>query len=386
VNQPIFASFLQAGFECSTHVLANGRRLDLVSSTRHDDFAVKDFRAVQRYGMKTVREGIRWHLIERVSSNFDFSSAHTIHRAAKETGTEAIWDLLHFGWPDHLDVFSPEFPERFGRFAREFIRFLTSESDQMPFLAPINEISFLSFGGGENGFLNPFARRRGPELKRQLVRAAIEAIEAIWSVTRNVRLVFPEPVIHIAPNPALPGDVEDAERYRVSMFEAWDMLSGRMNPELGGKPEYLDIIGVNFYDRNQWVHFGRTLERGDPEYRPFREILGEVYNRYQRPVFVSETGTEDEKRPEWFNYIVAEVIAAMHRDIRMEGICLYPIVNHPGWNDNRHCYNGLFDYPNESGERQVYKPLAQAVLKANGVLQENFEENTYENNNQSVQR
>jgi len=369
VNEPIFASFLQGGFECSTHRLENGRRLDLVHSTRHDEFAAQDFRSLQPFGIRTVREGIRWHLIEPVRGTYDFSSAITIIRAAQETGTQVIWDLLHFGWPERLDVFSAEFPIEFGKFSREFARVIHSESGEVPFLAPVNEISFVSWGGGENGFLNPFALKRGAEMKRQLVRASIESIEGIWSVTRNVRLVSPEPVIHIVPKPGIPGDEEAAEGYRRSMFEAWDMLTGRLAPELGGKPEYLDIIGVNFYDRNQWVHFGKTLTRKDPEYRPFREILAENYERYQRPIFVAETGTENDERPDWFNYVASEVLEAKRRGVPMQGLCIYPIVNHPGWLDDRHCYNGLLDYADDSGEREVYRPLAEAILKAKELFE-----------------
>jgi len=372
VNQPIFASFLQGGFECSTHKLPDGRRLDLVHSTSHDAFATKDFNVLREYGIQTVREGIRWHLIEPQPGRYDFSTMLEIHRAAKETNTEVIWDLLHFGWPDWMDVFASDFPAQFGKFAREFARVLKEESDVVPFLAPVNEISFLSWGGGDEGFLNPFAKKRGDELKRQLVRASIEAIEAIWSISKNVRLVSPEPVIHIVTNPEIPGDEELAEGYRRSMFQAWDMLSGRLHPELGGKPEYLDIIGVNFYDRNQWVHCGGTLKRDDPRYRPFREILKEVYERYRCPVFVAETGTEDEMRPEWFQYVFAEVMEAVRLGIPMQGVCLYPIVNHPGWNDNRHCYNGLLDYPSENGDRHVYNPLAKALLQANETIQAEF--------------
>jgi hypothetical protein len=145
-----------------------------------------------------------------------------------------------------------------------------------------------------------------------------------------------------------------------------------LSPELGGKPEYQDIIGVNFYDRNEWVHCGRTLTRDDPHYRPFREILTEVYERYRRPVFVAETGTEDKSRPEWFQYVASEVLAAMRAGIPMEGICLYPIVNHPGWNDDRHCHNGLLDYPSRSGDREVYQPLAKEILQVNETMQAEF--------------
>ena len=32
-------------------------------------------------------------------------------------------------------------------------------------------------------------------------------------------------------------------------------------------------------------------------------------------------------------------------------------MNHPGWDDDRHCHNGLWDYPDEHGEREPYAPL-----------------------------
>ncbi len=52
---------------------------------------------------------------------------------------------------------------------------------------------------------------------------------------------------------------------------------------------------------------------------------------------------------------------ASEKGVPVEGICLYPIVNHPGWDDNRHCHNGLWDYPNEAGEREIYVPLAEEI-------------------------
>lgn len=45
----------------------------------------------------------------------------------------------------------------------------------------------------------------------------------------------------------------------------------------------------------------------------------------------------------------------------MEGVCLYPSVNHPGGNDDRHCYNGLWDYCDYKGDREIYHPLADEL-------------------------
>jgi hypothetical protein len=61
----MFTSFFMGGFECSTHRLRSGRRLDVVHSTRHDALAFSDYRLLQRHGMHTARDGLRWHLIDR---------------------------------------------------------------------------------------------------------------------------------------------------------------------------------------------------------------------------------------------------------------------------------------------------------------------------------
>ena len=38
------------------------------------------------------------------------------------------------------------------------------------------------------------------------------------------------------------------------VYQSWDMLAGRLMPELGGSRRHLDIIGVNYYWTNQWEH------------------------------------------------------------------------------------------------------------------------------------
>ena len=358
----IFSTFIQGGFECSTHKRRDGKRLDLVASTQHDRFVREDYERLRGFGIRTVREGLRWHLISGSSGTYDFASVTPVVAAANDGDIQVIWDLFHFGWPDHLDVFQPAWVQSLGDLAWQFARLWKRESGERPlFVAPVNEISFLSWAGGDRGFFNPFAQGRGAELKAQLVRGALCAVQAIRSELPNATIVAPEPVIHIAGDPARPDDVASAEAYRLSMFEAWDMLSGRLHPELGGHPQGFDIIGVNYYDSNQWWNHGSTIRVGDPAYRPFHQILKEVFDRYQCPLFVAETGTEDEARPAWFAYIAGEVRTARQLGVPVQGMCLYPILNHPGWEDDRHCCNGLWDYADAEGARKIYQPLADEI-------------------------
>jgi beta-glucosidase/6-phospho-beta-glucosidase/beta-galactosidase len=368
-SEKLFESFFLGGFECSTHRLATGKRLDEIAATQHDRFAREDYLRLQEIGIRTAREGLRWHLIESRQTQHDFSSVMPMIHAARETKTQTIWDLCHYGWPDWLDIFKPRFVDSFGSLAREFARVWKNETDEVLFASPVNEISFFAWASGENAVFNPFARGRGNELKAQLVRSAIAAIEALWDVDARSRIVQIDPLINVLPaNPENRSHAKAAEAYRVSQYEAWDMLAGRRQPELGGAEKYLDIIGGNYYVHNQWILQGSFISQHNRRYRPFREILAEVYARYERPLFVAETGIEDELRPSWFRYVCNEAFAALQAGVDLHGICLYPIVNHPGWDDDRHCHNGLWDYADESGNREIYQPLADELQRQREIF------------------
>lgn len=370
-RDPLFRSFFSGGFECSTHWSRHGYRHDMIVQTRHDEFALADYRRMRAVGMLAARDGFRWHAIESEPGRYDFASARAMIRASLEAGIAVVWDLLHFGWPEHVDVFAPEFPERLAAFARRAAETMREEGIAVPMVAPVNEISFLSFAAGEAGFFNPFARERGDEIKTQFVRGAIQASRAVRDVAPQARLVHTDPIIHVRARPNRPEDAPRAEAHRQSQFESWDMIAGRRRPELGGSPDLLDVLGVNYYVHNQWYvpgGHGTVIWPSSRNYRPVWEMLLDVYARYGRPMFVAETGIEEEARPTWLATIAYEAREALRRGVDLQGICLYPIVNHPGWDDGRHCHNGLWDYADDRGERAIYEPLARELERQTGLM------------------
>lgn len=367
----LFPSFFLGGFEASTHVLSSGRRLDLVGSTRHDVFAEPDYRRLVNLGMRAARDGIRWHVLEYVPGQYDFSTARSMVRAALASGIEVIWDLLHFGWPDHVDPFDADFVPRFAEFASRFAMVLESEGDPRPAVIPVNEISFLAFAGGEAGFFNPFRRRRGDDLKRQLVAAWIAGAKAVRRVLPHARVFASDPMIHVIARPDRPQDEAPAANHRAAQFAALDVITGRAQPELGGSPSLLDGIGLNYYVHNQWYYpggHGSMIPPSSAEYRPIRDLLAEWHRRFGKPVFIAETGIEDAERPAWLAYVGHEARAALRMGVDLQGVCLYPIVNHPGWEDDRHCHNGLWDYADAEGNREVFEPLARELVRQQGAL------------------
>ena len=338
----VFRSMFQGGFECSTHRRAHDRkRIDVIDATGHDVAATEDYRMLARHGIRTVRDGLRWHRIETTPGRYDWSSLEQQLAGAAVAGTEVIWDLLHYGWPDDVDVWGPDFVTRFARFAAEASRVVRAGTVGTRFYCPVNEISFLSWGGGDAAYLNPFARGRGYELKVQLARAAIAAMEAILAIDPEARFVHADPVINVITDPGRPWDAPHAEGHRQAQFQGWDLIAGRIWPQIGGRPELLDIIGVNYYHNNQWIHGGPTIDRHHRFHKPFHRMLAETYARYGRPILVAETGIEGDERPAWLAHVAAEVRAARRLGVPVEGICLYPVLDHPGWDDDRPCPNGL---------------------------------------------
>ncbi|WP_207461372.1 beta-glucosidase [Azospirillum sp. SYSU D00513] len=359
----LFDGFFLGGFECSTHRRHDGRRLDLIAATGHDRHAAADYGRMRANGIRTVRDGLRWHLIETTPGHYDWSSLLPMVRAAREAGVQVIWDLCHYGWPDDIDIWRPAFVERFARFAAAAAAVLRDEGVETPFYCPVNEISYWAWAGGDMARFNPMARGRGMELKHQLVRASIAAIDAIRAADPRARIVQVDPVINVMPRPDRRKDAEAAEQARLAQFEAWDMIGGHAWPGLGGKPEYLDIIGVNYYSDNQWFLHGGTIERTHPQYRPFADILAETHQRYGRPVLVAETGAEGDARASWFDYVCDQVQAALRAGVPVEGICLYPILDYPGWANDRHCETGLYGLCDEQGGRCLHQPLANALMR-----------------------
>jgi hypothetical protein len=357
----LFPSFFMAGFECSSHRRRDGLRLDLISATAHDTHAFSDYRRCAELGLLTVRDGLRWHLIETAPARYNWSSWRPMVRAARSSGVRVIWDLFHYGWPDHLDIGSPDIVDAFARFCAEAVRVHVEETGEAPLVCPVNEISFFTWAV-QNRYFPPVGDRGAHWVKRQLTRCALRAVDAMRAVDPGCRFVWAEPLVHVAPpEPFLS---RKAEKHRQLQFQAYDLLLGLREPDLGGGPHAVDAIGLNFYPHNQWYwRKGPTIPMGHHEYRPLADMLREVAERYQRPIFIAETGAEGSGRSAWLHYVCDEVLQAKTLGADIRGICLYPITAYPGWDNERHCDVGLFSSVLSNGERRLFESLAEELRR-----------------------
>jgi hypothetical protein len=351
-----FQSFFMAGFECSSHRRRDGVRLDLIRATGHDKHVLGDYRLCKRFGFGTLRDGLRWHLIEKAPGKYDWSSWLPALEAAEEVALQVIWDLFHYGSPDHVDQGGPDFAQRFTDFAMAALEVQQSVSTRSPTVCPLNEINFLSWAV-DDGYFPPCGPMQHGWLKDQLVRTAIAVSRAIKQRWPNATIIWAEPLIHVAPHDLRRSTVRRAEQNRNGMFEAYDWIMGRERPELGGDPSLVDLVGLNYYPHNQWYFKGPTIPMGHHEYRPLGDMLVEMAERYGKPLMLSETGAEGTGKPSWLHYVCSEVRDAMARGADIRGLCWYPITAYPGWDNSRHAETGLFSTIVADGSRHVDERL-----------------------------
>ncbi len=364
--RPLLAvpGFLFGGYECSAQVDRSGARRDMVAATQHDRFREEDYAAARGIGMRVIREGVPWHRMDR-SAVLHMTPFEELVDATMRHGLTAIWDLFHYGYPDDLDPFGPDFGPRLARYAGAIARRRRQLAGPGGWYTPVNEPSFMAWAGGEVGWFTPFGTGRGYELKMRLVRAAIEAMSAIRAEDPAARFINADPVCHAVAPADAPELVDEAAAFTGYQWQAWDMLGGLGWHDFGGGPDLLDVIGVNYYLTGQWEHRrGGHLAFDDPRRRPFREMLRDVARRYPgHPILVTETGCWGELRVPWLRMVCDEVAAALATGVPIEGICLYPLVDMTEWHAGHWMRLGAWEVEDVEGslERRPCLPLLAEI-------------------------
>lgn len=383
-----FSSFWQGGYEGADHINHGGRALDMNHANGHLERTRADYLLLRQFGIRTVRESIGWRLVER-DGRFDFSSLDARLEAARELGLQICWTFCHYGWPPEIDVYAPEFVTRFARYCRAAALYLAPYAGKAPVYAPMNEISFTSWGLSVHMFhcKNMYDPRAATEGKRQLVRATLAGCDAIAEVSPGARFLHCDPLIHVIAPDGHPEWQAEADGATAAQFDAWDMLCGRREPELGGAPRYLDIIGANYYDTNQWesgTGFRLWWHLGDPRRKPLHRCLLELHERYRRPVLLAETSHVGSGRGLWIREMASQVAMAMQQGADMQGICLYPILDRNDWEHEHHWHrSGLWDLDREGPDplaRQLVAPYGVALEQGQRLITRLFTGNTPQGN------
>jgi hypothetical protein len=378
-QQNPFRSFWMGGYECTDQLNAFGNRVDFLTVTGHLQLLDEDYKKLSDFNIKTVREGIRWSQVEKYAYKYDWSTVEYMMREGKANNIQQVWDLCHFGFPDDLTPLHPMFARRFAALCRAFVHFYRSVNPEGPLIVtPINEVSFLSWLGGDVRGTAPYCVFQGWQVKYALMRAYIEGVAALKEEDPSIQIMATEPLMNwVAPLNAPFEDIIRAEEVHEYQYQAADLLTGRLCPELGGRPEFLDILGVNYYYDNQrvvdvWETLPWANEEPDPRWVPLHASLLEAYERYKKPLVIAETSHPKEDRPKWIKYVAREVAQLLQHDLPFWGVCIYPIIDRPDWDHLTPWHSsGLWDAELREDElpgRILYQPFAEALLEAQKLV------------------
>lgn len=381
-NENPFHSFWMAGYECADHLNVFGVRVDLINTTGHLPLIDTDYKNLAPFKIATVREGIRWSKVEVKPYQYDWSSVGMMIQTGKANNIQQVWDLCHFGYPDDLTPLHPQFTNRFVALCTAFVQFYRSiDPASTLIITPINEVSFLSWLGGDAKSTSPYCTNQGWEVKYNLMHAYIKGIDALKAADPAIRILTTEPLISIVPwDHANQHEIDHCANMHEAQFQVTEMLCGRLCPELGGSAEYIDILGYNFYYNNQWKlnpHEFLDWKIGElnPKFSPLHRLLEIAYKKYNRPFVLTETSHPKEDRPLWIEMIEAESRKLLSAELPFWGICWYPMVNRPDW-DYLHDwhYAGIWDdvYNAELPTRVLHAPSAEALLHTQRNLQMTF--------------
>ncbi|MFL6587492.1 MAG: NAD(P)-binding protein [Luteimonas sp.] len=343
------------GFEGADHINGRGIALSMPHDSGHLARLDLDYRRLRRLGFSEVRESVGWRVSDRGDDrDFDFASVHAREQAAQRQGLSIRWTLMHYGVPSDLDLLDANerhFVERFARFCRAAAEVITRYASAAPRLyTPINEISFLTWGATGTGLFHPHVGDRAHDatlLKRRLVSAALAGRAAILDVDPAARMMWAEPLVHVSAPPDRDDLRLEAALHHAAQFEVLDMLTGRAAPALGGSVACVDLIGVNYYHGNQWeIGIPGSLDwhHTHPRRVPLSRLLRQLHQRYGLPLTISETSHVGEGRVRWLDEVTLQVRIAREAGLDIEGICLYPVVDRPDWEDGAHWHRcGLWD-------------------------------------------
>jgi protoporphyrinogen oxidase/glycosyltransferase involved in cell wall biosynthesis len=151
----------------------------------------------------------------------------------------------------------------------------------------------------------------------------------------------------VVPPPGRPELQPQADEVAAYQWQAWDMLAGLAEPQLGGQPDLLDIVGVNHYHSGQWELLTEKRLRWheqDPRRKPPALLLRETWQRYHRPLVMAETSHVGAGRVAWLHDMATQVQRARADGVPVQGLCLYPVVDRPDWDTPGHWHHsGLWD-------------------------------------------
>ncbi|MEJ7730590.1 MAG: glycoside hydrolase [Polyangiaceae bacterium] len=403
---------LWGGVECTVNRVGD-RYFDQLTRSGHRH-RLDDFDRFAALGLRKLRMPVLW---ESIASRGDtgWLWADAAMGRMQAVGIDPVVGLLHHGsGPPDTSLLDPGFAAKAARHARAVAERYPHVIEWTPVNEPVTTARFAAL----YGHWYPHARSAADFVRAVLsqVQATVACMRAIRAVTPTARLVQTEDFGRVFGTPALAGQVlHESER----RFLAVDLLCGRVDSRhplwkwlrangaterellaLCDAPCPPDLVGINYYvTSDRWLddrcerypactHGGNGRQRYadveavrvvDPSAVSHLEVLLEVWQRYRRPVALTEVhiGCSADERARWLVEAWRAACEARDRGADVRAITAWALLGSYDWDVlvREHLGNyepGVLDVscgvPRATATTSLVKCLAQGRIPTDPAL------------------
>jgi dTDP-4-dehydrorhamnose reductase len=394
---------LWGGVECTVNRVGD-RYFDQLTRSGHRH-RLDDFDRFAALGLRKLRMPVLWESIERVPEGAAWRWVDAAMSRMRALRMEPIVGLVHHGsGPADTSLVDPAFPEKAARHARAVAERYPDVVEWTPINEPLTTARFAAL----YGHWYPHARSPADFVRALLgqVEATAACMRAIRRVSPRARLVQTEDFGRVFGTTPLAEQVRHETERR---FLGIDLLCGRVDRthplwawlracgaserallRLVDEPCPPDIVGINYYvtsdrwldhrcDRYPpWTHGGNGRQRYadveavrviEPSAVSHLEVLLEVWQRYRRPVALTEVhiGCSADERARWLVEGWRAACDARDQGADVRGVTAWALLGSYDWDvlvraQQGHYEPGVFDI---SGREPRATPVA-ALLECLG--------------------
>jgi dTDP-4-dehydrorhamnose reductase len=404
------------GIECTLNRVRD-RYVDQCTKNGHDQ-RLSDLELFKTLGIKKLRYPCLWEKVApKDLDHCDWSFLDQRLQELQRLNLPFIAGFLHHGsGPLYTSLIDPDFPQKFGTFARLF-------ATRYPWVSeytPINEINTTARFCCLYGHWYPHHTSDQSYLRALLnqCKGTILAMREIRSINPKAKLIQTDDVGKCQSTELLAyqRDFENERRWL-----SYDVLAGKINRnhalfsyfmENGIREEELrwfeensyppDVIGINHYHlsnrfldhrlelyppqfhggngKHQYADVG-AIDTGQATMPPFQEILQEAWDRFKIPIAVTECHTRGEREAQmrWLNEVWNISKSLRAQGVEIQAVTAWSLLGTYDWHNL--CTNcedfyepGVFDLrnpqkvPNETGLSKLVRELASVGHSDSAVL------------------
>ena len=337
------------GVENSAPRLPDGHRMDQLEKCGHYRHWREDFAHARETGLTAIRYGPSLHRVLPEPGRYDWSilddQMHWLHAAE----IAVIADLCHFAVPDWMSgLDDPALPSALADYAGAFAR----RYPWVRHFTPINEIYIAALFSSYHGWWNEAGRG-----ERSFVRTVVNlarghelAVEAILRERPDALIVQSESCERYEPAGTGGAAASHAVRWNELRCLALDLTLGRpLSPVLTSALANADVLrtdlemfasprgrgqrwlGVDYYAGCEQVVRDDGSRAPAGRRAGLAAVARSYYQRYQVPLYLTETNRDDAGAVEWLHEQWNEVLLLRSTGVPVLGFTWYGLTDSVDW-------------------------------------------------------